>query len=63
MMIKYLANLPEIMVLQLSICSEMHGLNKLKFLKNQLKVFSEGQIYFEFAIPRMGKRVDNILNY
>lgn len=29
-------------------------------LKEQLKIF-EGQIYFEFAIPRMGKRVDNIV--
>lgn len=29
-------------------------------LKNQLSEF-EGQLYFEFAIPRMGKRVDNIV--
>ena len=29
-------------------------------LKEQLKSF-QGQIYFEFAIPRMGKRVDNIV--
>ena len=33
---------------------------QIKILKNQLKGF-EGQIYFEFAIPRMGKRVDNIV--
>ena len=31
-----------------------------KILKNQLEGF-EGQIYFELAIPRMGKRVDNIV--
>ena len=29
-------------------------------LKDQLKEF-KGKIYFEFAIPRMGKRVDNIV--
>ena len=32
---------------------------QITILKNQLQRF-EGQIYFEFAIPRMGKRVDNI---
>lgn len=33
---------------------------QITILKNQLSEF-EGQIYFEFAIPRMGKRVDNIV--
>lgn len=33
---------------------------QIEILKDQLKSF-EGQIYFEFAIPRMGKRVDNII--
>jgi len=33
---------------------------QIEILKNQLIGF-EGQIYFEFAIPRMGKRVDNII--
>jgi len=33
---------------------------QITILKNQLPEF-EGQIYFEFAIPRMGKRVDNIV--
>lgn len=33
---------------------------QIKILKNQLTEF-QGQIYFEFTIPRMGKRVDNIL--
>ena len=33
---------------------------QIKILKDQLASF-EGQIYFEFAIPRMGKRVDNII--
>ena len=33
---------------------------QINILKNQLEEF-EGQIYFEFAIPRMGKRVDNIV--
>ena len=33
---------------------------QITILKNQLFEF-EGQIYFEFAIPRMGKRVDNIV--
>ena len=33
---------------------------QIEILKDQLSEF-EGQIYFEFAIPRMGKRVDNII--
>jgi len=35
-------------------------IKQIEILKNQLKVF-EGKIYFEFSIPRMGKRVDNII--
>lgn len=35
-------------------------IKQIEILKNQLVDF-EGQIYFEFAIPRMGKRVDNII--
>jgi len=33
---------------------------QIEILKNQLIDF-QGKIYFEFAIPRMGKRVDNII--
>jgi len=33
---------------------------QIAILKDQLKGFA-GKIYFEFAIPRMGKRVDNII--
>lgn len=33
---------------------------QIEILKEQLNGF-HGQVYFEFAIPRMGKRVDNIL--
>lgn len=33
---------------------------QITILKDQLRDFG-GQIYFEFAIPRMGKRVDNIV--
>uniref|UniRef100_UPI004047A0B2 DNA/RNA helicase domain-containing protein n=1 Tax=Flavobacterium sp. TaxID=239 RepID=UPI004047A0B2 len=36
-------------------------LGEISILKDQLQEFSEGQVYFEFAIPRMGKRVDNIV--
>lgn len=35
-------------------------LKQIHFLKSEL-VDIEGKIYFEFSIPRMGKRVDNIL--
>ncbi len=34
---------------------------QIKILKFALKDFPEGNIYFEFSIPRMGKRADNIL--
>lgn len=33
---------------------------QIEILKNQLSDF-RGKIYFEFTIPRMGKRVDNVL--
>ncbi|MFK7756005.1 MAG: DUF2075 domain-containing protein [Flavobacteriales bacterium] len=33
---------------------------QIQILKNQLAEF-KGRIYFEFTIPRMGKRVDNII--
>ena len=36
-------------------------IKQIEILKAQLKTFEYGQIYFEFSIPRMGKRVDNIL--
>lgn len=36
-------------------------LNQIQVLKSALSVNSGGRIYFEFAIPRMGRRVDNIL--
>ncbi|TNF48596.1 MAG: DUF2075 domain-containing protein [Bacteroidetes bacterium] len=36
-------------------------IGQIKILKEQLKGFNQGHIFFEFAIPRMGKRVDNIL--
>lgn len=36
-------------------------IGEIQILKNQLKDFPGGQVYFEFAIPRMGKRVDNIV--
>jgi hypothetical protein len=36
-------------------------IKQIAILKNSLKTFDKGQIYFEFSIPRMGKRVDNIL--
>lgn len=35
-------------------------LNQIAFLKKNLRTI-KGHIYFEFSIPRMGKRVDNII--
>jgi len=34
---------------------------QIDILKSSLKNISSGEIYFEFSIPRMGKRADNIL--
>jgi hypothetical protein len=34
---------------------------QIKILKENLKDLKKGKIYFEFSIPRMGKRADNIL--
>ncbi len=36
-------------------------IKQIEILKEELVHFDQGQIYFEFSIPRMGKRVDNIL--
>lgn len=36
-------------------------IKQIEILKSALSTFKYGQIYFEFSIPRMGKRVDNIL--
>jgi hypothetical protein len=36
-------------------------LAQIKILKNALKNFQSGEVFFEFLIPRMGKRVDNIV--
>lgn len=36
-------------------------IKQIEILKSALPTFKHGQIYFEFSIPRMGKRVDNIL--
>jgi hypothetical protein len=38
-------------------------IKQIDILKNSLKNITEGYLYFEFAIPRMGKRVDNIIIY
>lgn len=34
---------------------------QIVILKEALEFFNSGKVYFEFAIPRMGKRVDNII--
>lgn len=36
-------------------------IRQIEILKTALTSFGRGQIYFEFSIPRMGKRVDSIL--
>jgi hypothetical protein len=36
---------------------------EIAILKEQLNSFSEGQIIFEYTIPRMGKRVDAVILY
>ncbi len=36
-------------------------IKQIEILKTALHSFEQGQIYFEFSIPRMGRRVDNIL--
>lgn len=36
-------------------------IKQIRTLKNSLSSIGRGQIYFEFLIPRMGKRVDNVL--
>src|SRR5579875_218169 len=38
-------------------------ISEIEILKNQLRNFDTGHILFEYTIPRMGRRVDNILLY
>ncbi|MDF2803995.1 MAG: hypothetical protein K0S61_3898 [Anaerocolumna sp.] len=35
-------------------------LSQIKILKDQLTIFQEGHIIFEYTIPRIGKRIDNV---
>jgi hypothetical protein len=35
--------------------------SQIEILKLQLRPFQSGHIFFEFSIPRMGRRVDNVL--
>lgn len=37
--------------------------SEITILKNQLAGLEEGQIIFEYTIPRMGKRVDVVILY
>lgn len=36
-------------------------ISQIQILKRELASFPDGHVYFEFSIPRMGKRVDNIV--
>src|SRR5688572_30643547 len=36
-------------------------IEQIRIFKENLKLFSFGYILFEYAIPRMGKRTDNVL--
>ncbi|MDO8317149.1 MAG: hypothetical protein Q7T12_06475, partial [Flavobacterium sp.] len=45
---------------KLSIQQKNAWIAQIEILKKTVSIFS-GKIYFEFTIPRMGKRVDNIL--
>jgi len=38
-------------------------LEEIRILKDQLSKFDSGHILFEYVIPRMGKRTDNVLLY
>jgi len=35
--------------------------SQIKILKESLNKFPEGYVFFEYVIPRMGKRIDNIV--
>lgn len=37
--------------------------SEVHILKDQLRLFSDGRIIFEYTIPRMGKRVDTVVLY
>lgn len=36
---------------------------EIEVLKDQLPALDEGELLFEYSIPRMGKRVDNVVLY
>lgn len=38
-------------------------IHQIAHLKQQLSPFTSGEVFLEFAIPRMGKRVDTIVHY
>jgi hypothetical protein len=45
----------------LEIFQKAAWINQIAILKDQLRVFPQCDIFFEFSIPRMGKRVDALL--
>lgn len=38
-------------------------MSEINILKEQLSNYDEGQIIFEYTIPRMGKRIDIVILY
>lgn len=37
--------------------------SEIQILKSELKNFNQGHILFEYTIPRIGKRIDNVILY
>ena len=37
--------------------------SEIEILKRELRELNEGQVLFEYTIPRIGKRIDNVILY
>ncbi len=57
---RILGNLAQVHQFALEDRQKNAWLKQIQILKNSFAEFKEGHLFFEFSIPRMGKRVDNI---
>ena len=59
-------NFGELMINDQSDASELQRntwVEEINILKRELIQFSEGYVIFEYTIPRIGRRIDNVIIY
>ena len=60
---KFLVKLQLMTNFQLKIYKRILGKKEIEILKRELSDFPKGHILFEYTIPRIGNRIDNVILY